>query len=164
MKEYLMRKPLRLKGWDYTASGVYFITFCTQDRLPVLSSIRRGDLYGRPPLTLTGLGMCVDQAIGEVARRTGIRIEHQAVMPNHVHLLMLLDRAAGAEGHSVGRIVGAIKSRAVCLARAQGLPAAGLWQRGYHDHVIRGEEDFLRVWTYIDHNPLKWELDEYYTE
>ena len=39
-----------------------------------------------------------------------------------------------------------------------------VWQRGYHDHVIRGEEDLLRVWTYIDHNPLKWELDEYYTE
>ena len=48
MKEYLMRKPLRLKGWDYTASGVYFITFCTQDRLPVLSSIRRGDLLWSP--------------------------------------------------------------------------------------------------------------------
>ena len=164
MKEYPMRKALRLKGWDYTANGVYFITFCTQGRLSVLSSIRRGDLYGRPPLTLTGLGMCVDQAISEVARRTGVRMEHQVIMPNHVHLLMLLDRAARAEGYSVGRIVGAIKSRAVCLARAQGLPAAGLWQRGYHDHIIRTDEEFRRIWTYVDHNPLKWELDEYYTE
>ena len=65
---------------------------------------------------------------------------------------------------SVGRIVGAIKSRAVCLARARGLPAASLWQRGYYDHIIRGEEDFLRIWTYLDNNPQKWELDRYYTQ
>ena len=39
-----------------------------------------------------------------------------------------------------------------------------LWQRGYYDHIVRSENDFLRIWTYIDNNPLRWELDCYYTE
>ena len=41
---------------------------------------------------------------------------------------------------------------------------AAVWQRGYYDHIIRGEEDFLRIWTYLDNNPQKWELDRYYTQ
>lgn len=171
MNRYPMRKNPRLEGWDYTADGIYFITFCTRNHCPVLSSVGRGGLYGRPPPELTELGICVAQAIREIVRRTGVRMEHQVIMPNHVHLLMLLERAAikaaptgKPQPCSVGRIVGAIKSRAVCLARARGLPAASLWQRGYYDHIIRGEEDFLRIWTYLDNNPQKWELDRYYTQ
>ena len=37
-----------------------------------------------------------------------------------------------------------------------------LWQRGSHDHIIRNDADFRRIWTYIDTNPLQWEQDIYY--
>ena len=50
------------------------------------------------------------------------------------------------------------------LAAGRGLEAGRLWQRGYYDHIVRSENDFLRIWTYIDNNPLRWELDCYYTE
>ena len=64
----------------------------------------------------------------------------------------------------LGRLVGGVKSRSVHLAAGRGLEAGRLWQRGYYDHIVRSENDFLRIWTYIDNNPLRWELDRYYTE
>lgn len=64
----------------------------------------------------------------------------------------------------LGRLIGAVKSRSVHLAAGRGLKAGRLWQRGYYDHIVRSENDFLRIWTYIDNNPLRWELDRYYTE
>ena len=150
------RKNPRLRGWDYGAGGTYFVTFCTSAHRPVLSSIRRGDPCGRPPLVLTPLGECVAEAIA----LTGVRVEHQVIMPNHVHLLLTLERAAT----ELGRLVGTVKSRSVHLAAGRGLEAGRLWQRGYYDHIVRSENDFLRIWTYIDNNPLRWELDRYYTE
>lgn len=189
------RKNPRLRGWDYGAGGTYFVTFCTSAHRPVLSSIRRGDPCGRPPLVLTPLGECVAEAIA----LTGVRVEHQVIMPNHVHLLLTLERAAtraaptgagtqaaarivptGAGTRAdarvaptdsgpraateLGRLVGTVKSRSVHLAAGRGLEAGRLWQRGYYDHIVRSENDFLRIWNYIDNNPLKWELDCYYTE
>lgn len=189
------RKNPRLRGWDYGAGGTYFVTFCTSAHRPVLSSIRRGDPCGRPPLVLTPLGECVAEAIA----LTGVRVEHQVIMPNHVHLLLTLERAAtraaptgagtqaaarivptGAGTRAdarvaptdsrtraateLGRLVGTVKSRSVHLAAGRGLEAGRLWQRGYYDHIVRSENDFLRIWTYIDNNPLRWELDCYYTE
>ena len=228
------RKNPRLRGWDYGAGGTYFVTFCTSAHRPVLSSIRRGDHKGRPPLVLTPLGECVAEAIA----LTGVRVEHQVIMPNHVHLLLTLERAATraaptgagtqaaarivpadgqtrvaarivptgagtqaatriapADGQTrvaarivptgagtradarvaptdsgpraaaeLGRLVGGVKSRSVHLAAGRGLEAGRLWQRGYYDHIVRSENDFLRIWTYIDNNPLRWELDCYYTE
>lgn len=189
------RKNPRLRGWDYGAGGTYFVTFCTSAHRPVLSSIRRGDPCGRPPLVLTPLGECVAEAIA----LTGVRVEHQVIMPNHVHLLLTLERAAtraaptgagtqaaarivptGAGTRAdarvaptdsrtraateLGRLVGTVKSRSVHLAAGRGLEAGRLWQRGYYDHIVRSENDFLRIWTYIDNNPLRWELDRYYTE
>ena len=228
------RKNPRLRGWDYGAGGTYFVTFCTSAHRPVLSSIRRGDPCGRPPLVLTPLGECVAEAIA----LTGVRVEHQVIMPNHVHLLLTLERAATraaptgagtqaaarivpadgqtrvaarivptgagtqaatriapADGQTrvaarivptgagtradarvaptdsgpraateLGRLVGTVKSRSVHLAAGRGLEAGRLWQRGYYDHIVRSENDFLRIGTYIDNNPLRWELDRYYTE
>ena len=228
------RKNPRLRGWDYGAGGTYFVPFCTSAHRPVLSSIRRGDPCGRPPLVLTPLGECVAEAIA----LTGVRVEHQVIMPNHVHLLLTLERAATraaptgagtqaaarivpadgqtrvaarivptgagtqaatriapADGQTrvaarivptgagtradarvaptdsgpraaaeLGRLVGGVKSRSVHLAAGRGLEAGRLWQRGYYDHIVRSENDFLRIWTYIDNNPLRWELDCYYTE
>ena len=176
------RKNPRLRGWDYGAGGTYFVTFCTSAHRPVLSSIRRGDPCGGPPLVLTPLGECVAESIA----LTGVRVEHQVIMPNHVHLLLTLERAAtraaptgaGTQADArvaptdsgpraaaeLGRLVGTVKSRSVHLAAGRGLEAGRLWQRGYYDHIVRSENDFLRIWTYIDNNPLRWELDCYYTE
>lgn len=157
-----IRKNPRLNGWDYSRGGTYFITFCTSGMCRVLADIRRGDLYGRPPVHLTPLGECTFQALEELFQQEGIRVEHQVIMPNHVHLLLTVERATTRVAPTVGAVVGRLKSRTVYLAAKRGLHAAGLWQRGYYDHIVRDEADFLRIWRYIDTNPQKWELDCYY--
>ena len=80
------RKNPRLRGWDYGAGGTYFVTFCTSAHRPVLSSIRRGDPCGRPPIVLTQLGECVEEYIA----LTGVRVEPQAIMHNNGNLLSLI--------------------------------------------------------------------------
>lgn len=157
------RKRIRLQGYDYSQAGCYFITVCTRDRKclfwePVGADIIRP---GRLPLS----------AHGEEAERAVLHIPvcypqvtlHQwVVMPNHVHLLLQITEAGGrmlsAPTRSVSTVVGQMK-RAV--SKALGMP---VWQKGFYDHIVRDENDFLRIWTYIDANPAKWAEDRYYDE
>ena len=88
-----------------------------------------------------------------------MHIDHFVIMPNHVHLLVRVELPAQA---AIPRAVAAIKSYAVHLAARQGLSACDLWQRGYHDRVLRDENEYRTVWEYIENNPLKWEQDRYY--
>ena len=181
MKEpYPQRRDPRLKSWDYGQNGAYFITVCTKNRDLTLGTIVGGDAHIAPRVRLT--------ALGELARgylRSVPGILKFVVMPNHVHFIVALENGpmrapppmrtgaepeggpmwasapTGADAKPAVTIPKLVRSYKTLVTKACGAP---VWQRGYHDHVIRGEEDFLRVWTYIDHNPLKWELDEYYTE
>ena len=164
MKEpYPQRRDPRLKGWDYGQNGAYFITVCTKNRDLTLGTIAGGDAHIAPRVRLT--------ALGELARgylRSVPGILKFVVMPNHVHFIVALENGpmwASAPTEANAKLAVTIpklvRSYKTLVTKACGAP---VWQRGYHDHIIREEEDFLRVWTYIDHNPLKWELDEYYTE
>lgn len=60
-------------------------------------------------------------------------------------------------------VVRVLKSLTTRLSRGR-LGALPLWQRGYYEHVIRGEEDYLEIWEYIDANPARWAEDRYYCE
>ena len=95
-----------------------------------------------------------------------IRLEKYVVMPNHVHLMLLIDRDPRAHrdaplqsGRSlISQTIGFFKMNASKKAHAidTGLK---LWQRSFHDHIIRNDEDFLRIWEYIETNPIKWHED-----
>ena len=62
---------------------------------------------------------------------------------------------------SAPTLTNVVRSFKTLVTKAWGTP---VWQRGYHDHIVRNTDDFQTIWTYIDQNPLKWELDRYYTE
>lgn len=161
MAEPPKRKHPRLKHYDYARTGAYFITFCTKDRRCVLSSVGRGAL-APPQVALTPYGEIVDELIQKIPLvYSGTFLEHYVIMPNHVHLLLRLDMddgGAGAPRPTVSAVVGGIKSLST---RKIGTT---IWQASFYDHVIRDDNDFLRVWTYIDANPAKWAEDCYYTE
>ncbi len=84
-------------------------------------------------------------------------------MPNHIHFICTIDqpRATARVAPTLGRIVGALKSLSANLCREAGLNGQ-LWQRSYHEHVVRNEKDYLEIWDYIDTNPAKWVEDRYY--
>ena len=151
------RKPVRLNGYDYSRAGAYFVTICTQNRKPVLSTIVGEGLCALPQIQFTSIGVEVVKSIEYInSHYATVAIEKYVVMPNHVHLLLRIDPAGGRGGPPLQRIIQQIKS--YTTHQYGGV----LWQRSYYDHVIRGEEDYRSIWQYIDENPLKWRLDELY--
>ena len=75
-------------------------------------------------------------------------------MPNHIHAIIAVNQA----GTELPLVVGQYKAfvtKQIHLIN----PAIKVWQTSFHDHVIRNQADYLRIWQYIDTNPLKWEED-----
>ena len=163
--EHPRRKQIRLPEYDYGTPGAYFVTICTQDRRCILSSIRRGDPCGRPELRLTAYGTIAERAFRSVEALYSVTFDSFVVMPNHVHFICRIKggRATARVAPTLGQIVGAYKSIAANECRKEGFTGR-LWQRNYHEHVIRNESDYREIWTYIDNNPVKWADDRYYSE
>ena len=162
---FLQRKQIRLQNYDYSAPGAYFVTVCTHDRRCILSEIRRGDPCGRPSLTLSPYGEIVAACIKRSTDLYNVQISPFVIMPNHIHFICTIDspRATTRVAPTLGRIVGALKSLSANQCREKGLNGK-LWQRSYHEHVIRGEADYREIWRYVDSNPAKWAEDRYYRE
>ena len=86
MKAQHERKKLRLKDYDYSQNGCYFVTICTHNKEKVLSDVRRGGALLHP------LGRIVKNEISALAQRYDIKINPYVIMPNHVHMIISVDR------------------------------------------------------------------------
>ena len=157
--EYPQRKRLRLPQYDYSAAGCYFLTICTKDKVCSLGSVGRAD-PGTPWVQLSPLGELAQHHIQTMeSAYEGVTVEKSVVMPNHVHLLLTIHSGAPGSARptqNLSRMVAAFKRLTNRAAAEQ------LWQPSYYDHVVRNEQDFLRIWNYIDTNPARWAEDEYY--
>ena len=158
------RKPIRLPEHDYSSPGAYFITICTHARRCILSTITVGEGLAPPVVTLSSVGRCVkEQILALPARYPTVHIDNYVIMPNHVHLLLTFRMASGGASPSptLFDVVRVLKSLSTRLSRAQ-LGDLPLWQRSFHEHVIRNEHDYREIWEYIDANPARWAEDRYY--
>ena len=164
--EYPKRKHIRLKDYDYSQAGAYFLTICAENRASLFSAVVGRGLLDAPEVRLTEIGRCIQDAMTYLEEHDPvIKIVASVIMPNHVHVLLVIQpEASGASRRPrptemrVPKFVSSLKryTNRVCNH--------SLWQTSYHDHIIRGENDCLRHWTYIDQNPALWAEDEYYTE
>ena len=135
------RKWNRLKRYDYSARGVYFVTICTQNRVCNLGSVveadaRIGPHDGLNPdvhIELSPLGRIAEQALLQMDG-----LLHYVIMPNHIHFLV------GIQPKADGTM--------------QALSPTNISQ------VVRTETDYWAIVQYIDENPLKWFLDPLYQE
>ena len=173
------RKRIRLPEHDYSAPGAYFVTICTKDRRCVLSRIAVGEGLAPPAVELSPIGQCVKEQILELPDRyPTVHIDNYAIMPNHVHLLVSIhadtggaspsptfrpDSGGARDSPTLFDVVRVLKSLSTRLSREHpgDLP---LWQRSFHEHVIRNERDYREIWEYIDANPAKWAEDRYYKQ
>ena len=160
------RKQNRLKDHDYSSPGCYFVTICTHEKHHLLwenvGSVGADIIRPKTP-RLSRYGRIVEHAIqGIPGHYRNVKLEKYVVMPNHVHLLLRIKEPDGrmisAPTKGLPTIVGQMKRVA---AKDAGID---LWQKGYHDHVIRNDADYLRIWHYIDTNPAKWREDCYYCD
>ncbi|MCX8048287.1 MAG: transposase [Methylohalobius sp.] len=178
------RRSIRLKGYDYSQAGAYFITICTRDRVCLFGEIVAGEMR------LNDMGRIVETVWKEIpASYPGAAIDAFVVMPNHIHGIILvgapfmaphdvatragatmavqgamnrgaMNRGAMNRAPTVGEIVRGFKARvAIAIHRMPGCGNVAVWQRNYYEHIIRNEESLNRIRQYIADNPLQWALD-----
>ena len=154
------RKPTRLKNYDYSSDGAYFITICTHKKQNILCDIVGEGLCDLPITKLTPIGEAVKVSIKYIADNYGnISVDKFVIMPNHIHLI--ITNQTGGHGDPPLQIYDIIGNFKSFTTHKYGKT---LWQRSFHDHIIRRENDYLKIWNYIDTNPQKWQDDCFYTE
>nr|MBQ8243684.1 transposase [Oscillospiraceae bacterium] len=161
--DFPKRKPNRLKSYDYSTPGMYFVTICTEGRRKTLCEIV-GDGFPVPKPA----GILTDMVIKQIpVKFPQVRLEHYVVMPNHIHMLLSITGQSGTGNPSptLGTVIGWYKYQVTKrINEEQGTAGKRFFQRSFHDHVIRGERDYQKIWNYIEGNPMKWAEDCFYTE
>ena len=163
------RKNLRLQNYNYASNGAYFITIC---------SYQRGHLFGNIPIDPVGQGLCschlsdtgkmIEYEILQMPfRYPSIRIDKYIIMPNHIHLIVNIERERQEQSPcpTIGDVICTLKSITTKKVNQKDkILGRKIWQFRYHDHIFRNEQEYQIIWEYIENNPLKWELDKYYTK
>ena len=153
------RKSNRLKEYDYTTEGYYFITICVDDRMKCLGEIRE------KVMVLNIYGEIVKQQWLWLARQYDyVQLGEFIVMPNHLHGIVgngrdRSVRESGCPVKSLPGLMGAFKTTSSKMIHLAGL-SEFRWHKSFYDHIIRNENDLCRIRQYIRHNPAQWEQDE----
>ena len=162
------RKPTRLKGYDYSQSGAYFITICTYKRKNILANIVGGDVLDAPKCELSETGKIVhDELLTIESRYNNVKIDKFVIMPNHIHLIIRITERINpfpTKKLDVSNVVGKFKAAVTRKVGNAFMHSEKIWQTSFHDHVIRDEKDNLKICNYIDTNPFKWEDDCFYVK
>jgi putative transposase len=167
------RHSIRLKGYDYSSAGAYFVTICTWQHMCTLGEVVDDVMQLNPA--------------GRIASEQWLRLDQRflengfpasVVMPNHVHGIVVIHGASRDTGvisydhsngnnvphviaGSLGAIIRAYKASVSSRINAlQGISAQSVWQHNYYDHIIRNEADLQRIENYILDNPARWAEDQ----
>ena len=186
----MIRKDNRLKRFDYSRNGAYFITICVKDMKCILSKIcvdepefvgvgapddpqiisRETIADGAPDdpkLILSDFGIIIENEIQKMNDiYDNVNVNSYVIMPNHVHLMIIVSNTQTIGTSGAPSPTNSVVARYVSTLKRFANKECGteLWQRSYYDHIIRNEEDYIYHLQYIDENPKKWLLgkDEYY--
>ena len=149
-KEYPRRKNTRAKGYSYRTPGYYFVTICTKNRKCLFWE----------NLELNEIGKIAFNAIFKIPEHApGMQVDKFVVMPNHVHMILVLEN----DQQDVSVVIGQYKSY-VSKKIHDLFPNEEIWQVSFHDHKIRNQNQYEKIWNYIENNPKKWEMDCFYIE
>ncbi len=174
------RRSIRLKKYNYSDAGWYFITICTQNRKCLLGNVINDKMV------LNEFGKIVNKKINELKIYRNVEIDIYCVMPNHVHLILII---VGADPRVRPLLKNIGLSQNIDLGSTQGsTPTIGeyvkriktlttfiyinnvknnnwppfekrLWQRNYYEHIIRNEYLLNKIRQYIKDNPINWNDD-----
>jgi len=161
------RKRTRLKNFDYSTNGAYFITICTEDKRKILSKIVGGDVLGDPNnIELLSHGLVANKYINQFNEfYDNITVDQYVIMPNHIHILLLVAENGSPRKSSPTRQTTAVSHFVSTFKRFCNKEyGENIWQRSFHDHVICDHEDYEEHVKYIYENPMRWVDDELYTK
>jgi len=155
------RKEIRLKNYSYSTPGAYFITVCTNNRQKLFWKNVGAGIARPQGIILSNYGKIVDIAINNISKKyNAITIDKYVVMPNHIHLLLQIHTSDGRAmpAPTISTVIQQMKGY---VTKQIGFP---VWQKGFQDHIIRGENDYREIYKYIENNPQKWAEDKFFTE
>ncbi len=153
------RKTIRLKNYDYSQSGYYFVTVCVQNRQCCLGKIENREMI------LNEFGRIVKkQWLWLKQQYASVDLDIFQIMPNHFHGILVLvgngrDHSLQAKIKPVPQLIGAFKTTSSKDIHLQGLPNFS-WQKSFYDHIIRKDGSLDKIREYILNNPKQWEMDE----
>ena len=167
-----IRRSIRLKEFDYSNPWWYYVTICTHTR---------NNLFGKvinAQMRLNEFGKIVNEEWLKTEEiRKNVDLDYYVVMPNHFHGILIINsrdtaRCVPTNGNrkfgemipgSLPVIIRSFKSAVTKrINELRKKTDSPVWQKNYYEHIIRNEKDLFFTRRYIELNPLKWELDEYY--
>ncbi|MCP4724807.1 MAG: transposase [bacterium] len=173
------RRSTRLKEYDYSQAGGYFITICTYNRECIFGDINDGEMH------LNEFGRVVKKEwVKSQKIRREIQLDEYTIMPNHFHAILHIENSTDEndsiranrrsplrvdtvkmEKKSLSSLVAGFKSNVtIYINKIRQTPGMHVWQRNFYEHVIRDEEDLNKIRQYILDNPQKWEQDNYFRD
>jgi REP element-mobilizing transposase RayT len=165
MQILVKRKRIRLKDYDYSRFGFYFVTICLNERNEILSKISDGKNV------LTEFGQIVEEILNNLPKYYNIEIDSYIIMPDHIHIIIIVDNDPPEEEKistkikTLSGIIGRFKSYSTKQIRPLLKSSQHFeWQKSFYDRIIRNEKELYQIRKYIQENPLRWEIEKYYPE
>jgi REP element-mobilizing transposase RayT len=167
------RHSIRLKGYDYSEEGAYFVTIVAFNREMFFGKVVEGEMV------LNDFGEIAKGEwlkTGEIRHNIEINEDEFCVMPNHFHGIIVISEDNGRDtarrvptkfgkpvSNSLSIVIGAFKSAVTKrINQERNTPGVSVWQSRFYDHIIRDEKDYDNIVNYIYMNPSNWETDEEY--
>ena len=139
------RKHPRLKSYDYSTPNYYFVTICTWQKKCLFGTTKRLNDYGK----------IAENGILQIEKNfPDVRVDKFTVMPNHVHLILDIQRKSSTVSTIIGQYKAFVTKEIRKIENHE-----NIWQTSFHDHVIRDQKAYEKIWLYIDSNPKNWEKD-----
>jgi REP element-mobilizing transposase RayT len=159
------RKPNRLRNYDYSQGGYYFVTICTQSRIEFFGEIQNG------AMVLNENGKIAEKVwIGIPEHFGNVELDEFVVMPNHIHGIIVVKKDIVGNRHAcslqkrqyqtIPVVVGSYKSAVTRNIRKIKSSGSGfVWQKSFYDHIIRDGSSLNRIREYVINNSIQWDTD-----
>ena len=148
------RKQIRIKDYDYSAPGAYFVTICTKNRAQILWETVGADIIRPQDVSLSVVGKIVEQGVLQISNHYDhIAVDKFCLMPKHGHLILVVQNNEDGRmisAPTVSTVVGSMKR---WVSKQIG---RSIWQKSFYEHGIRNQQDYDEIWEYIETNPMKY--------
>ncbi len=157
---------MRWKERSYDALGAYFLTICTKQKKCLLSEIVGDGALDVPQPRLTEIGRILEKHLLSANDMKRVTVDHYVIMPNHLHVIVLVSEPEGDENGTsrapspTNEIVPCFVSALKRLCNKE--VGENIFQRSYHDHILRDRKDYDEHVKYIGENPMRWRFDDLY--
>lgn len=170
--KHYFRQSARLKNYDYSKSGAYFVTITVNEEGEIFGKIVKGKVR------LNKAGKIVEKVWVNLPKQfTKVKLDEFVIMPNHFHGIIILENKKEGlmnqartneknwtlmknKKDTLGKIIRAFKAKAAKLIHEDGFKEFE-WHRNYYDHIVRDKKDLMIIRKYIINNPLNWKIEKH---